>query len=58
MELLTQKLLNNQQSLEDALRLETTPEEVRETEGGKSLYKWLKKRHRIINRICKILRKF
>ena len=58
MELLTHKLLDNQHSLEDALRLETTPEEVKETEGGKSLYKWLRKRHRVITRVCKILSKF
>ena len=58
MELLTHQLQANQQSLEDALRLETTPEEVRETEEGKSLYKWLRKRRRVISRICKILSKF
>jgi hypothetical protein len=33
------KLLEQQDSLEDALRLEITPDEVRETKEGKKLFK-------------------
>lgn len=57
MEILINNLYRNQQSLEETLKLETTPEEVEETDYGRHLLKYIKRRHRIINRVIKILRK-
>lgn len=51
------KLLEYQDSLEDALRLESTPEEVKETKDGKKLLKWLRHRRYTVNRIVKVLSK-
>ena len=52
------KLLESQASLEDALRLESIPEEVAGTKDGKRLLKWLRRRRRVVNRIVKILSRF
>lgn len=52
------KLLECQNSLEDALRLESIPEEVNETKEGKKLLKWLRRRRRVTNRVVKVLSKF
>lgn len=52
------KLLEHQDSLEDALRLESIPEEVKETKDGKKLLMWLRHRRRITNRLVKTLSKF
>lgn len=52
------KLLENQDSLEDALRLESTPEEVKETKYGRKLLRWIRRRRRVTNRVVKVLRKF
>ncbi len=52
------KLLEYQNSLEDALRLESTPEEVKETKYGKKLLKWLRRRRRVTNRFVKVMNKF
>ncbi len=52
------KLLEQQDSLEDALRLESTPEEVKETKDGKKLLSWLRRRRRLTNRLVKALSKF
>lgn len=52
------KILEYQESLEDALRLESTPEEVKETKDGKKLLKWLRRRRRVVNSVVKNLSKF
>lgn len=52
------KILEYQDSLEDALRLESTPEEVKETKDGKKLLKWLRRRRSVTNRLVKALSKF
>jgi hypothetical protein len=52
------KLLECQNSLEDALRLESIPEEVNETKDGKKLLKWLRRRRRVTKRAVKVLSKF
>lgn len=57
MEVLIRNLQDNQQSLEDALRLETTPEEVEETDYGRKLLRYVKRRHRVIQQAVKILGK-
>lgn len=57
MEVLIRNIHNNQQSLEDALKLETTPEEVKETDYGRHLLRYIKRRHRMIHRVTKILGK-
>lgn len=51
------KLLEYQDSLEDALRLESTPEAVKETKDGKKLLKWLRRRRRATNRLVRALEK-
>ena len=55
MEILTISLLRIQNELEDALRMESTPEEVKETKEGKRLLKYLRRRRRITNRLAKAL---
>lgn len=52
------KLLENQDALEDALRLESTPEEVKETKYGRKLLRWIRRRRRVTNRVVKALSKF
>ncbi len=51
------RLLAVQNSLEDALRLEATPEEVKETKDGKKLLGYLRRRRRVVNRVIKVLQK-
>lgn len=51
------KLLEQQDSLEDALRLESTPEEVEDTKDGAKLLKWLRRRRRLTNRFVKVMSK-
>lgn len=50
-------LLASQDTLEDALRLEITPEEVKQTNEGKKLLRWLRWRRRVTNRLAKVLKK-
>ncbi len=52
------KLLENQDALEDALRLESTPEEVKETKYGRKLLRWIRRRRRVTSRVVKALSKF
>lgn len=52
------KLLEQQDSLEDALRMESTPEEVKETKDGRKLLKWIRRRRRVTNRLVRVLGKF
>jgi hypothetical protein len=52
------RLLECQNSLEDALRLESIPGEVNETKEGKKLLKWLRRRRRVTKRVVKVLSKF
>lgn len=51
------KLLEYQDDLEDALRLESAPEEVKQTKYGKKLLKWIRRRRRVTDRFVKILSK-
>ena len=57
MEVLINRLQEYQNNLEDALRLEITYDEVKETKDGKKLFKYLRRRHRVINHVVKILKK-
>ena len=49
------KLQEEQNDLEDALRMEIAYEEVNETKEGKKLLKYLRKRHRIVNYLIRVL---
>lgn len=49
------KLQEEQNDLEDAFRMEITYEEVNETKEGKRLLKYLRKRHRIVNYLIRVL---
>ena len=51
------RLRTSQDDLEDALRLESTPEEVKETKEGKMLLRWLRRRRRMTNRLAKAMAK-
>ena len=51
------RLWASQDALEDALRLESTPEEVKETKEGKRLLRYLRWRRRVTSRIARILKK-
>ena len=57
MEILIRKLQDYQQSLEDTLRLETTPEEIEETKYGRQLLKYVRRRRRATDRVVKVLSK-
>lgn len=46
------------QELEDALRLETTPEEIKNDKYGMKLYKWLRRRRRKMTTILKLIKKW
>jgi hypothetical protein len=52
------RLRASQDALEDALRLESTPEEIKETKEGKKLLRYLRRRRRAISYVVKILSKF
>lgn len=52
------RLRASQDALEDALRLESTPEEIKETKEGKKLLRYLRRRRHAINYVIKILSKF
>jgi hypothetical protein len=56
MEILKQ-LWTTQYDLEDVLRLESTPEDVKETKEGKRLLRWLRRRRRLIKFVEMILRR-
>lgn len=51
------ELCATQEALEDALRLEITPEGVKETKEGKRLLRYLRRRRRMVNQIVKVLNK-
>ena len=52
------KLLLSQNNLEDALKLEIEPEDIKLTDDGKKLFRWLKQRRRKINYVVKYLYRF
>jgi hypothetical protein len=56
MEILNQ-LWATQEALEDALRLESTPEAIKETKEGKRLLKYLRHRRRVVSYLAKIISK-
>lgn len=49
------KLIEHQNELEDAIRLETTPEEIKETKFGKDLLKHVRRRGSLVRRCVKML---
>ena len=51
------RLWASQDALEDALRLESTPEEVKETKEGKKLLRYLRWRRRVTNRLARVLKR-
>ena len=51
------RLWASQDALEDALRMESTPEEVKETKEGKKLLRYLRWRRRVTSRLAKVLNK-
>lgn len=55
MEILIEKLLSIQDDLEDALRIESTFEEVKETKEGKKLLRYLRRRRYITNCLAETL---
>jgi hypothetical protein len=57
MEALMRNIYNSQLDLEDALLLESSMDEAKETDDGRKLIRYLKKRRRIINRVLNLLEK-
>lgn len=51
------RLWEIQDALEDVLRLESTPEEIKETKEGRDLFRYLRRRRRVVNHITRILKK-
>ena len=56
MEILNQ-LWENQEALEDALRIESTPTEIQATKEGKRLLKYLRHRRRVVSYLARIINK-
>ena len=48
-------LVKYQADLEDALKIEIEPNEVNDTKEGKQLFLWLKKRHKAVTKLIKML---
>jgi hypothetical protein len=57
MEALMRNIYNSQLDLEDALLLESSLDEAKDTDDGRKLIRYLKKRRRIINRVLNLLEK-
>lgn len=51
------RLIESQDALEDALRLEITPKEIKETKDGRKLLRYLRWRRKITNHLAKGLSK-
>lgn len=47
-------LVKYQEDLEDALRMEIEHNEVNDTKEGKQLFRWLKKRHKAVEKFVKM----
>lgn len=52
------RLQHEQRDFEDAFKMEIDYEDIKENKDGKKLYNYLKKRHRVVNAVVKILDKF
>ena len=57
MEVLIGKLQELQDTFEDILRLETTPEEIQKTKYGRQLLGYVRRRRRVVDKVVKILEK-
>lgn len=57
MEVLKYELEEHQCELEEAMRMEINFDEVRETKDGKKLYRYLRKRRRIVKFLVAVLDK-
>ena len=53
MEILKHKIMDSQADLEDALRMEINYEDVRGTQEGKQLLKWLRRRRKLVESFYK-----
>lgn len=47
-----------QNAFEDTLRLEINYEEVKDTDEGKRILNWVRRRRKMVDRVCKTLKKF
>ena len=52
------KLQAAQNAFEDALRLEINYEDVKDTKEGKHILSWVRRRRKMVDRVCKMLKKF
>jgi hypothetical protein len=52
------KLQASQNAFEDTLRLEINYEEIKDTKEGKRILSWTRRRRKVVDRVCKILKKF
>ncbi len=55
--LINGSLFTEQNDLEDALRLEATFDDINNSQEGMALVRWLRKRHRIMKKIFRLLRR-
>ena len=52
------RLQASQNAFEDTLRLEINYEEIKDTKEGKRILSWVRRRRKIVDRVCKVLKKF
>ena len=52
------KLQASQNAFDDTLRLEINYEEIKDTKEGKRILSWVRRRRKIIDRVCKVLKRF
>lgn len=52
------KLQDSQSAFEDTLRIEINYEEIKDTKDGKRMLSWVRRRRKVVDRMCRMLRKF
>ncbi len=52
------RLQASQNAFEDTLRLEINYEEIKDTKEGKRILSWVRRRRKIVDRVCKVLKRF
>ena len=52
------RLQDSQNAFEDTLRLEINYEEIKDTKDGMRILSWVRRRRKVVDRVCKTLKKF
>ena len=52
------RLQDSQNAFEDILRLEIDYEEIKDTKDGKRILSWVRRRRKVVDRVCRALKRF